>query len=146
MPIFHLDRYWRNCRQMMSTAQQRCREYYREAEAGKKLMLVYNTIGGEELTLKMEDVPADWVITTDRRHLQQADVVVFHLPGLHQEVENDLDKPEGQIWVSWYTGSEKDHPLINDPEIKDLFDLWISHSPKEEQEEHPLVWICRSMN
>jgi Glycosyltransferases involved in cell wall biogenesis len=147
VPPHHLDRLWRDSRQMIPEAQQRCRSYYRDAEAGlkkytdwlmsdwvapvnyllksgKKLMLVYNTINSEELNLKIEDVPAGWVITTDRRYFRQADRVVFHLPSLFQEMENDLDKPEGQVWISWYAESENDHPLINDPEVRDLFNVW----------------------
>jgi glycosyltransferase involved in cell wall biosynthesis len=168
LPEYHLDRFWRDCGQMIPESVQRCRDYYHIAEiglkkyiywrisdwvasvecqikAGKKLMLIYNTINNEDLSLKIEDVPADWAITTDRRYFSQADVVVFHLPGLQQEVENDLDKPEGQIWASWYLESEGNHPLFNDPEIKDIFDLWISCRQDEDQEEHPLLRLCRNM-
>lgn len=89
-------------------------------------MLVFNTINGEDLQLNIEDVPVDWVITTDRKYFQQANTVVFHLPTLHYELENDLDKLEGQTWVSWHLESEKDDLGINDPEINELFDLLIS--------------------
>jgi hypothetical protein len=107
-------------------------------------MLIYNNIDNEDLSLKIEDVPISWVITTDRRYFMQADVIVFHLPGLQQELENDLDKPEGQIWVSLHLESEKNHPLFDDSEIKDIFDLWITCRQDEEQQEHPLVRLCRT--
>jgi hypothetical protein len=168
VPTHHLDCFWRNCHQMIPDSLQRCRDYYRHAEAGlkkytdwrtsdrvasadyqiragKKLILIYNTVYGEDLSLKMEDVPADRVITTDRRYFRQAAIVVFHLPGLQQELENDLDKPDGQTWVSGYLESEKDLPLLNDPEIRDLFDLWIIYREDEEQKEHPLLRLCRDV-
>ena len=145
----------------------RCRNYYYKAEAGlkeytdwrvsdwvagvdcqikagKKVMLVFNTINGEDLQLKIEDVPVDWVITTDRKYFQQATIVVFHLPTLHYELENDQDKLEGQTWVSWHLESEKDDPGINDPEISELFDLLISDPQDSEGEQHPLLRLCRN--
>lgn len=163
----HLDLFWRDCGQMTPESIQRCRDYYCKAEAGlneytdwrmsdwvaavdyqtkagKKVMLVFNTINGEDLQLNIEDVPVDWVITTDRKYFQQATIVVFHLPTLHYELENDLDKLEGQTWVSWYLESEKDDPGINDPEISELFDLSISDPQDSEGEQHPLLRLCRN--
>ena len=46
-----------------------------EMNAGKKLMLIYNTFQDEDLILKAEDVPSDWQITTDRKYFQQANAV-----------------------------------------------------------------------
>ena len=48
-------------------------------------MLIYNTMRGEALSLKIEDMPAGWVITTDRQYFQQADVVVFYLPKAYRK-------------------------------------------------------------
>jgi len=91
------------------------------------MMLLYNTKTDLDLTLKIEEVPNDWVITTDRRFLQEADVVVFHIPNLQYVLENDLDKPDKQIWVAWYMEAEKNYPELKDPEINDLFDIWMSY-------------------
>ena len=55
-----------------------------------------------------------------------------------QELDNDLDKPERQIWVSLHLESEKDYSVLNDPEIRDVFDLWICYRQDEEQKGHPL--------
>jgi glycosyltransferase involved in cell wall biosynthesis len=168
LPEHHLDRYWRDCRQMTPEAQQRCRDYYRHSaaglkkyidwrisdwvasidchiRAGKKLMLVYNALSGQNLSIQLEEVPTDWVITTDRRYLYQAVAVVFHLPDLSRELEQDLEKLEGQIWISWYLDSEKDNPLLHDPEIRDTFDLWMNYCQYEKLEEHPLVYLCRQV-
>ena len=167
LPKHHLDRFWRNCGQMIPESIQSCRNYYYKAEAGlkeytdwrvsdwvagvdcqikagKKVMLVFNTINGEDLQLNIEDVPVDWVITTDRKYFQQANTVVFHLPTLHYELENDLDKLEGQTCVSWHLETEKEDPGINDPEISELFDLLISDPQDSEGEQHPLLRLCQN--
>jgi glycosyltransferase involved in cell wall biosynthesis len=109
VPKHHLDCFWRECPKMTPDSLQRCRDYHRDAEtglkkytdwrtsdwvasvdyqikAGKKLMLIYNTINGDNLYPKIEDVPIDWVITTDRRYFQQADLVVFHLHDLQEDI------------------------------------------------------------
>ena len=169
IPKHHLDRIKRDCSEMMPEPQKRCRDLYRKSEIllkkytdwlasdwvapvafqikiAKKLMLIYNTIQGDDLSLKVEAVPSDWAITTDRKFFQQANTVVFHLPGLYKELEMDLDKPDNQFWVSWHLESEKDHPLINDKEMQDLFDIQISFPENEEQKEHPLVRLCREID
>ena len=170
LPVHHLDRFWIDCWEMMPEQQIICGNYFRNAKAdfkkyidwqtsdwvasiayqiksGKKLMLIYNTIQDEEVTLNIDDVPADWVITTDRRYFHRANAIVFYLPDLQQELEDDLDKPQGQIWVSRYPESEKRNPWMEDPEIRDLFDLWwMCYQQDEEQKEHPLVNLCRKID
>jgi len=150
VPEFQLDRFWKDCWEMMLEPQKICNHYFQNAEkglkkytdwrisawvasissqikAGKKLMLIYNTIWGEDLTLKVENVPANWIITTDRRYFQQANAVVFHLPDLPQELEPDLDKPEGQVWIALNMESENNYPWIKSQNVKDLFDLWMTY-------------------
>ena len=167
LPDYHLDRFWRDCREMTLEPQKICKRYFHHAEkelkkytdwvvsgwvasiasqmnAGQKLMLIYNVLPDEDLTLKVEDVPTGWLITTDRRYLQQADAVVFHLPSLYQVCENDLDKQEGQVWISWYLESEKEDSWVENPEI-DVFDHWICYRQDESQQEHPLVRLCRKL-
>ena len=90
-------------------------------------MLIYNTMQVEALSLKTEDMPAGWVISTDRQYFQQADVVVFYLPNLLQELECELEKPHGQLWVAWYMESEKKYPGFRSSEIGELFDLRMSY-------------------
>ena len=125
VPKYHLDRFWRDCWTMLPETQKICGNYYHQAitelkiytewciskwvasiaiqnKAGKRLMLIYNVIHGEDLSLEVENIPAEWLITTDRRYFQQASVVVFYLPDLVQEFEDEIDKPEGQIWVDWH--------------------------------------------
>lgn len=51
-------------------------------------------------------LPEEVEITYDRSRLKDADAVVFNLPILPQDLEGDIEKPEGQIWVGWSYESE----------------------------------------
>ena len=166
LPAHQLDRFWRDCREMMPETQKICNIYFRNAErglktytdwrisewvasteyqriSGKKMMLLFNIQLNFDISFNAGDVPDDWIITTDRRFLQLADAVVFHLPDLQYELENDLIKPEGQIWVSWYLEEEKKYPVLNDPEVREVFDLWMVYI--QDNKEHPLVRLCREV-
>jgi glycosyltransferase involved in cell wall biosynthesis len=168
VPFHYLDRFWRDCCDMTPEARKICGNYYKKAEEGlkkytdwrisdwvtsvgyqlangKKLMLIYNVLRNDDLSLNIEEVPDDWVLTTDRHFFQQAQVVVFHLPTLYQELEDDLIKPQGQIWIAWYPESEKIDKWVEDPEIRELFNQWISY-PKETEKE--LLWerLCWEIN
>ena len=159
--------FWRDCWEMMPVQRKICHNSFRRAEAElkkytdwrmsewvasvayqikteKKLLLIYNVLHEEDLTLNSEEVPADWVITTDRRYFHQADAVVFHLQSLYHVLENDLNKSEGQVWVSLYQESEKDNPLINDPEIREFFDLWMCYK-EDANKAHPLAVLCNDV-
>ena len=114
-----------------------------EISSGKKLMLVYNVFRSEELSLKASDVPSNWLITNDRQCFHQADMVVFYLPGLLQEMDNDLEKSENQIWVGWFLKSDLKYQWINNPEIIDIFDVLEDYSLDEIQNGFHLVRLCR---
>ena len=169
IPMHHLDRFWRDCLKMMPEPQKMSKKYYSIAEvglkkytdwrisefvatipsqihSGKKLMLIYNVIQNEDLTLKIEDIPVDWLITTDRLYFQQADAVVFYLPELYREMENDMEKPTGQIWINRYVETETQHQWMDDQEIRDVFDLWVNQSQDVDRKEHPIVSLCRKVD
>ena len=162
-PAHHLDIFCRDCWEMMPHPQAICRDYVCKAEAGlkkykdwrtsnivasvdykmkfdNKLMLIYNTVSDDDFYLKDMEFPADWVITTDRRYFQQADAIVFHLPTLQEELEDDLNKPQGQIWVSWYMESESENSWVKDPEIRDTFDLQICYKQNDDLKLANLCW------
>ncbi len=92
-----------------------------------KLILVYNTMWNKPLDIPIQKIPDDCIITTDRRFLPAADLVVFHLPDLSNEMEEDLDKPEGQKWVAWSLECEENYPFLKDPEFMELFDYKMSY-------------------
>ena len=148
VPACHLDRFWRNCGEMIPEAAIRCREYYQKAEnhlkeytdwrmsdsviamtywskTNKRILLIFNTVDERIYVSHLGGLPSGWVVTTDRKYIGRADWVVFHLPSLSDTLEYDLAKPEGQRWASWYAESEQDDPLFNDTEIMDLFDISI---------------------
>jgi hypothetical protein len=93
----------------------------------KDIILIYNTLWGEELDIPTDEIPANFVITTDRRYFEQATAVVFHLPDLFMHISGDCDKRDGQIWVAWYTESEANYPGIRNPEVSEVFDIWMSY-------------------
>lgn len=92
-----------------------------------KTILIYNTMWNEPLDIPLDQVPADCVFTTNRNLLEVADMVVFHLPTLAQELENDLDKPDNQKWVAWSMECEENYPFQKDQEFMELFDYRMSY-------------------
>ena len=88
----------------------------------RKIMLLYN-----EWSFLPENIPAGWIITTDRQCFQRADVVVFRLPDLYRELEYEMEQSPGQLWVAWHLEPEKNYPWFRSPEIRETFDLWISY-------------------
>ena len=150
VPTHHLDCFWRDCWEMQPEPQMICRNFYNKAEAalkkhtdwrmsqwvasvasrigtGKKLMLIFNFRNEEDLFLKFEEVPAGWIITTDRRYFYQADTVVFHLPEMQKEIEHDLHKYDNQVWIALYLETDKNHPFVMSPEVEKMFDLKLSY-------------------
>ena len=164
LPELHLERYRRDSREMTPELQRICNYYLLLVEAllkkytdwlnsewvasiepqikaGKKLMLLYN-VHDEDFLITIDDIPTDWVITADRRYFLQAKAVIFHVPDLQNELEN-LNRPQGQVWVSLYEAWEENHPMFERPEIRDTFDVWICYEQDAEHEAHPIVKLCR---
>lgn len=54
-------------------------------------------------------------------------MVVFHLSDLSHELEKDLDKTEGEKWVTGSLGCEENYPLLKDPEFMEVFDYKMSY-------------------
>lgn len=46
-------------------------------------------------------LPEDVQITYDRSLLPVADAVVFNIPFLPRDLEDDIEKPDNQIWIGW---------------------------------------------
>lgn len=92
-----------------------------------RLILIYNTMWEQIPDIPVEEIPPAIFITTDRRFLPTADFVVFHLPDLSNELEDDLDKPDGQKWVAWSLECEENYPFLKDSEFMELFDYKMSY-------------------
>lgn len=91
------------------------------------VLLFYNRMWEIPLTYPRKHVPKDMLITFDRKYLDRADVVVFHLPTLEFDLERDLDKLEHQRWVGWTRECEENYPFIKSTEFMSLFDYWMSY-------------------
>jgi hypothetical protein len=72
-------------------------------------------------------LPRDIEITYDRAKMPVADAVVFNLPFLHRDLEGDLEKPDGQVWVAWSYESEANYPWMLSDGLKEVFDLWMTY-------------------
>jgi glycosyltransferase involved in cell wall biosynthesis len=146
VPEFQINLFWRYFTCLSPDTQKICREHYLNAlwrinkyidwrlsdwvmtvslkyTGNEKLLLIYNKMIDDELSGIKEDMPPDWIITTDRKYFSKADAVVFYLPSLHLETGEDIEKSEGQFWVAWYTDSEENYPWLEDDEAKELFDI-----------------------
>jgi len=165
LPDNYLERFRQDCREMNPWPQEKCREHYRRAQTrlryyadwmtsdlvasiayrmdmGKKLMLIYNPMPYENY-LQVKEYPGDWVVTADRRYFRQADAVVFYLPQLYYEIDSDIEKPEEQIWLARYAELDKNHPKIEDMEIRETFDFWTCYQSHETQQ---YTTICRMVD
>lgn len=98
-----------------------------EAIEHKHIILVYNTMWDVPLNIPIDQIPDNYIFTTDRDYLAQAKTVIFHLPTLRNDLEDDLDKPEGQMWVAWILEWEENNPFLKDQEFIELFDYCISY-------------------
>lgn len=98
-----------------------------ETIENKHIILVYNTMWNYPLEIPIDQIPQNYIFTTDRRYLSQAQTVIFHLPTLRENLDSDLDKTEGQIWVAWTLECEENYSFLKDPELMELFDLRITY-------------------
>jgi len=88
-------------------------------------ILIYNTMWGELPDISAEDIPENYVITTDRSLMNKAVAVVFHLPSLKPGIS--IGKHNGQIWVAWSMECESHYPNMSDPSFMSRFDLSMTY-------------------
>lgn len=93
----------------------------------KTVILFYSRKWEEPLSYPRALLPEDILITSDRKYVDHADVVVFHLPTLEFDLEEDLEKPANQRWVGWTMECEENYPFIKSTEFMSLFDYWMSY-------------------
>ena len=82
---------------------------------------------GEPVEYPLDQISDEFIISTDRNLLQQADAVLFHLPSLYKDLDRDIEKPDGQLWIAWSMECEVNYPWIKHPEIAKMFDLWMGY-------------------
>lgn len=93
----------------------------------KHIILLYNTMWETEFSIPRDQVPSNFIFTTDRALFDLADTVVFHIPTLDSAIDTDLEKKEGQLWVAWTLECEENYTFVKRHEFMELFDLWISY-------------------
>lgn len=95
----------------------------------RKIILFYNRMWHEPLVYPENELPESYVITMDRRFMDEAAAVVFHLPTLPPSLFTDggIEKKSGQVWVAWYLECEAHYPYMADPVFMSRFDLRMSH-------------------
>lgn len=96
-------------------------------------VLFYNTMWGMPLPFMDEPLPDGFSITLDRNKLSEADVVVFHLPDLFRVMgQDEIEKPDNQIWVAWCLECEENYPFIKEPDFREMFDIWMGYHQTDE--------------
>ncbi len=90
----------------------------------KTLILIYNSMFGMTLPLEELQLPTGCAFTANRRYLREASAVVFHIPTLRRP--HSLRLHPGQLNVAWFMESGMQHPILNDPQFLNQFDLTMS--------------------
>jgi hypothetical protein len=109
----------------------------------KQVILFYNTMFNTPLCYNKADIPEEFELTTDRRFLQEAVAVVFHIPSLFSSLDKlsryipslytlplalqRLRKKSGQLWIAWFMECEVNIPHFREPSFLNYFDLTMSH-------------------
>lgn len=97
----------------------------------RKIILFYNQMWRAPLEYPVNELPEGYVITIDRRFMDEAAAVVFHLPTLPTSLftNGGVRKRSGQVWVAWYMECEDNYPYMADPVFMSRFDLRMSYRP-----------------
>ena len=99
----------------------------------KIIVLFYNFLWGNEPIFPDSLPPEGFEFTFDHDRLQEANAVVFHLPNLFQSMdEEEINKPDGQIWIAWNLESEINYPRVESEEIRSLFDLRMGYHQNDD--------------
>jgi len=92
--------------------------------AERTLIVVHDTMWRRPLELP-ERLPDGCEITTDRGRLEDADAVVFHVPGLR--FYHRPRKRPNQLWIAWSIESDANYPRLRDPAFMARFDLTMTY-------------------
>ena len=132
---------------LLHHAENFCKEFYVCTGLNvkkKRIILFYNTMFGTPLIYDRTNIPEEFEITTDRRLMQEAVAVVFHIPSFHYSLFDKISrlipsiysiplswkrlrKKKGQIWVAWFMECEVNIPHFRAPSFLNNFDLTMSY-------------------
>lgn len=88
------------------------------------LVLFFHTLWGQPLESRVE-LPPGCSLSTDRRLIDRAAAVVFHVPEVRWW--NLPRKRPGQLWVAWSMESSANYPRLADPRFMARFDLTMTY-------------------
>ena len=94
----------------------------------KKIVLIFNIICEEPSNISKEQIPQEFIFTTDRRYFNDAYAILFYLPTLNNVLAEDLNKPDNQKWIAWSMESDENYPFQKDPEFMELFDYRMTYN------------------
>ncbi len=100
----------------------------------KILILFYNKLWGVSWENEAcASIPDGFELTDDRSRMAEADAVVFHLPDLARCMDGEeIEKRDGQLWVTWNLECDDNYPWVEAPEIRDLFDLRMGYRQQDD--------------
>ncbi len=99
--------------------------------ATDKLILVFNTPDRMPSEIKWDKIFTSYCITSNRKFLKSAKIVLFYLPTLVIETESDLEKADFQEWILYdYIHFVKYSKISSD--IMELFDAYIEFDVNNE--------------
>lgn len=68
------------------------------------------------------------IYSTDIGLLETADVVIFDVPFvIYNIIKGVIPKYEDQIWVGWCLECDENYPLLKEPVIRELFEVWMTY-------------------
>lgn len=68
------------------------------------------------------------IYSTDIELLETADVVIFDVPFvIYNIIKGVIPKYEDQIWVGWCLECDENYPLLKEPVIRELFEVWMTY-------------------
>lgn len=89
----------------------------------KRIILIYNGPAWQHYEDTLANLPPNYVITLDRKYRDRAAAIVFYMPGLNEHLDEDLEKPEEQVWVRWNMEPESKFPWMLNEGLNELFDI-----------------------
>ena len=100
----------------------------------KILILFYNKLWGVPWENEAcASIPDGFELTDDRSRMAEADAVVFHLPDLTRCMDGEeIEKRDGQLWVTWNLECDDNYPWVEAPAIRDLFDLRMGYRQQDD--------------
>lgn len=107
-----------------------CPENYEVSALPRKYMvLFYNKMWDQEFDFTGIPIGEEFELVTDHKYMQEADAVVFHMPGIQETdpVLNKKQKKAGQLWVFWSMECELNYKWQQRPDIQELFDLTMTY-------------------